>query len=470
MKILLVATNRERSPYPVAPLGALCVAGAARAAGHEVEFLDMGTALVPGLALRRALAKNNFQAVAFSIRNLDNCWFFAPRSYFDEVREFAGIVRQHFTGPLILGGTGFSVSPQGWMRGLEADCGVVGEGERVFPEVLARLEKGQPLENIEGVLVSQKSSAPAAATPAKAIDRLGELSPPAHDLCRYSRYLRRGGFVGVQTKRGCPFKCTYCIYPKLEGRRYRLRPPEAVTQEVETVALQSKQRHFFFVDSVFNDPRSHALAVCRELARRKLPVRWSAFCNPVGFDAELARAMAGAGCEGVEFGLDVACDKMFAAMDKPFGQMETKNALQAAHDAGLPFAIFLLFGGPTETWKDVEDTQNFLNDCAPANAVFATLGLRIFEGTPLADVAVREGKLPPEQDLFQPVYYLSSAMAEDTEMKLDRIARRNEAWTSPVDWRRFVTRFGQKVTVMLNVRPQWKHLRSYGRRMRKQEK
>ena len=51
MKILLVATNRERSPYPVAPLGALFVAGAARAAGHEVEFLDLGTALLPGAGL-----------------------------------------------------------------------------------------------------------------------------------------------------------------------------------------------------------------------------------------------------------------------------------------------------------------------------------------------------------------------------------------------------------------------------------
>jgi hypothetical protein len=61
-------------------------------------------------------------------------------------------------------------------------------------------------------------------------------------------------------------------------------------------------------------------------------------------------------------------------------------------------------------------------------------------------------------------------MAEDTEMKLDRIARRREEWTSPVDWRRFVTRFGQKVTVTLNVRPQWKYLHNYGRWMRKQEK
>ena len=90
MKVLLVATNRERSPYPVAPLGALCVAGAARAAGHEVRFLDLGLEREPQTALREALAAEQFQAVAFGIRNLDNCWSFAPRSYFDEVREFRG--------------------------------------------------------------------------------------------------------------------------------------------------------------------------------------------------------------------------------------------------------------------------------------------------------------------------------------------------------------------------------------------
>ena len=466
MKVLLVATNREQSPYPVAPLGALCVAGAGRAAGHEVTFLDMGLVSSPEKGLRKALKSDGYQAVAFGIRNLDNCWSFAPRTYFEEVRALAEIVRENFTGPLILGGTGFSVSPRGWMRRLGADCGVVGEGERAFPEVLARLEAGRPVDDIDGVITTPNNTAPVEKLSASAIDKLEKLPSPAHELCGYRGYLKRGGFVGVQTKRGCPLGCVYCIYPQLEGKRYRLRPPAAVVEEVEKVALGSKLRHFFFVDSVFNDPRKHALAICRELAKRRLPIRWTAFCNPLGFDAEMANAMAEAGCSGIEFGLNVATPKMLQALGKPFNQEDTRIALTAAHDAGLPFVSYLLFGGPGETWADVEDTQKFLSECPSANAVFACFGIRVYEGAPIAQTAVKEGLLDPKQDLFEPAYYISPAMTENTIENLDRISRKRPEWTSPADWRRPIMRWAQKVMVFCDVRPQWKYIQGYGQHVR----
>jgi radical SAM superfamily enzyme YgiQ (UPF0313 family) len=465
MKVLLVATNREVSPYPVAPLGALCVAGAARESGHDVTFLDLGLSTSPQKMVENALAKGRYDAVAFGIRNLDNCWSFAPRLYFDEVKQLADAVRRNFEGPLIVGGTGFSVAPAGWMQRLQPDCGVIGEGERAFPEILSRLEHRQPLEGMPGVL-TRTTPINGGVSPTPGVEKLSELPGPAHELCGYARYLKQGGFVGVQTKRGCPFKCVYCIYPQLEGKRYRLRSPDAVVEEIEKVAVRSKLHHFFFVDSVFNDPRDHALTICRKLAKRRLPVRWEAFCNPVGFDSELAHAMAASGCVGVEFGLDVADPKMLRAMGKPFDQSEIKVSLQAAKDAGLPFVLYMLFGGPGETWKDIEDSQKFLASCATPNGVFASFGIRVYEHTPLARLAAREGQVTPGQDLFEAAYYISPHLAEDTERKLDQIARRSPEWTSPADWRRPMVRWAQKLFVFFNVRPQWKYLKGYGQYMR----
>jgi radical SAM superfamily enzyme YgiQ (UPF0313 family) len=190
----------------------------------------------------------------------------------------------------------------------------------------------------------------------------------------------------------------------------------------------------------------------------------------VGFDDELARAMAQAGCTGVEFGLDVATPRMLEVLGKPFGQKQIRIALKAAYDAGLPTLLSMLFGGPGETWADIEDTQKYLNDCAPANGVFASYGIRVYEGTPLAQTAVQEGRLAPDQDLFEPTYYLSSALAEQTVEKLDLIARRRPEWSSPADWRRPMMLWAQKVMVLFKVRPQWKYIRGYGQHMRRQIK
>ena len=239
----------------------------------------------------------------------------------------------------------------------------------------------------------------------------------------------------------------------------------AAADEIEAVVVRTKLQHFFIVDSVFNDPREHAMAVCQAISRRRLPVQWNAFCNPVGFDAELARAMAQAGCTGVEFGLDAATPKMLEAMGKPFGQEEIRIALEAVRAAGLPFLLSMLFGGPGETWADIEEAQTFLNGCAPANSVFASYGIRIYEGTELAGVATREGSLERDQDLFAPAYYLSPALAESTVEKLDSHRRRPE-WSSPADWRRPIMRWAQKVTILLDGRPQWKHIKGYGQHMR----
>jgi radical SAM superfamily enzyme YgiQ (UPF0313 family) len=482
MRVLLISANRERSPFPVAPIGVLCVAGAARAAGHEVEVLDLTFQRGPVRAVGRAVRRHQPDVVGIGIRNLDNCSFSRAHSFLEDVREVAEAARRATDAPLVLGGGGFSVEPVGWLQRLGADYGVVGEGEGAFVallDALAAAECDGTIEEIPGVLGRVgsetrgvvQSSAPSdsgefAPAPAPPCD-LGLLPEPLHAGCRYRPYERAGGSVSVQSKRGCPFRCIYCIYPLIEGRTYRLRAPDAVGDEIERVVREQKARDFFFTDSVFNSPPEHAAAICRDVERRRLGVRWMAYCNPVGFDGDLARAMVASGCAGIEFGLDVAVEKMFGPMGKPFGQDDIGRALEATHRAGLPTAVHLLFGGPGETLADIEETQRFLNSCATVNAVFASVGLRIYSGTSLEGIARHEGVLAPETDLFEPTYYVSAGLGDDPLAAVDAIARRRWEWSTPSNWYGPLMRVVQGVINRTGTRPQWRDVRNYGKYMRR---
>jgi hypothetical protein len=473
MRVLLVATNREKSPFPVSPVGVLAVAGAALAAGHDVDFLDMMFQPAPVRRLRTALRARQYDAVALGIRNLDNCFWAAPRHFFDDVRVLVEEVRRCTTAPLVLGGSGFSVEPQGWLSRLDVDYGVVGEGEAAFVALLDAIAARRSPDGIAGVTSAADVARRQAETgrlkpviPTSFVPDIETLAPPAHHLIDYQPYVRRGGFVSVQAKRGCAFKCEYCVYPQLEGTRYRNRPVETIVDEMAEVVRVQNVRQFFFADSVFNMPRAHTLDLCHEITRRGLDVRWMAYTNSAKFDGEMAHAMVAAGCLGIEFGLDAVTDKMLHNWRKPFRQRDVRRSLAACREAGLPAAVHLLFGGPGETVADVRESQAFLDDCAPVDAVFASLGVRIYEGAPIVRTARAEGVIGEDTDLFFPTWYVSPGLGPAPMQMLDTIARQRDHWTTATDWTSFRVRVIQAITNRFGGQPQWRNIREYGRRMR----
>ncbi|MFP4379604.1 MAG: B12-binding domain-containing radical SAM protein [Candidatus Sumerlaeia bacterium] len=464
MKILLIATNRERSPMPVAPLGALMVAAAAQRAGHAVDVLDLAFKRNPVAAARKAVRKTRPELVGLSIRNLDNCFYCAPKSYTAESVVIANAVRAETDAPMVVGGCGFSVEPAGWMERLPVDYGVVGEGEKPFLALLDAVSANKTVPEIPGLIRAKNPQQALAARP----DFADSFDCPAHALINYKPHLKNGGFVSIQSKRGCPYQCIYCIYPQIEGRAYRLRDPEAIADEMARVIADKEAKSFFFTDSVFNCPRDHAMQICEALRRKNIGAAWMAYCNPEGYDRELAEAMQAAGCVGVEFGLDAATNKMLGNMGKSFSQDDIARALQANHDIGLPSALHFLFGGPGETWEDIRETQDFIDQCATPEAVFASMGIRIYSGTPLEKIARDEGVLGEKANLFMPHYYVSPALGDNVMAQLDHIARRRPEWTTATDWLRRDMRLIQGLINRLGMRPQWKNIRNYGRRMRKQ--
>lgn len=451
MRFLIVATNKEKSPFPVAPIGALMVAGAAREAGHDVALVDMNFAGSPKRAAARAVRQFRPDVIGFSVRNLDNCFMTAPVSYVDEICATINAFRAVSNAPTIAGGPAVSIAPESFLEATGVDHVVVGEGERAIVELLDAIDRGAAPDMVVRA----------------AFDDMSALPPTPHDLLDYSPYLRRGGFVSLQTKRGCPHECSYCVYPTLEGARCRPRPVEAVVDEIARLKRDHGHRHYFFTDSVFNTPAGPARALLEAIERAELDIEWTAYCNPRGLDDDFVGLMKRTGCLGVELGLDAVTENMIANLSKNFTPSDIERAFSAIHAAGLPFATFLLFGGPEETEADILASRDFLDGCAPSNAVFACFGIRLLANTPLAVRAAQEGVIDADDPLFMPRFYVSDRLGPNFAPRLDAICRTREEWSSPTDWQRPLVRGIQWLAGRLGVRPGWKDIRQYGRRMRR---
>ena len=407
MKILLINTNRNKSPMPVVPLGACLVAEAAERAGHRVRLLDLMLERRPAAALRRELAERPPDVVGLSVRNIDNNDMQAPVFFLRELAPLIDAVRGATAAPIVIGGAAAGVMPEALLRFTGVEWCVTGDGETVFPALLGRLAQGGSARDLPGVAFLENGAYVAnPAAPAGAF----RCRPP--DLRRWldtRGYRSRLATTPLQTKLGCHFSCVYCTYRKIEGSAYRLGDPEEAAEAVRKLAADGL-RHVEFVDNVFNSPREHALAICGHLARRPHGASLQSLeLNPLFVDDELFAALESAGFAGVGITVESAADPVLEGLRKGFTAGHVRRAAEVVARHRLPCVWIFMLGGPNETRETVEETLRFAErHVRPSDVAFFGTGIRVYPGTGLEAIARGQGVLGAAPgEMLEPVFYTS---------------------------------------------------------------
>ncbi|WP_394842608.1 cobalamin-dependent protein [Pendulispora brunnea] len=371
MRVLLVSANREKLPSAVVPIGILSVAAAVRDA-HDVSVVDLCFEADPLEAVEKAITSFRPDVVGLGLRNLHDNTYAGSEHLLAYYEDVATRIRQTTDAPLVLGGAAITLRPTQLLERLGASHAVVGEGEnsfRALVDALARGERPEPIITSEVIRASQAKYVQLARKP-MVPNSLDGLPTPARDLVD-ARYFSLDGTDSVQTKRGCAFQCTYCDYPDLEGRKVRMRRPEAVVDEMEYLASGSRGvSHAFVVDSVFNVPRSHALAVCRTMVERRVTLPWVCYVSPASLDEELVEAMARAGCIGAEIGTDSGTPRVLERLRKPFTLDQVRRVRAAFRAHGIADCHTFVLGAEGETVAEAEGTLAFVEELDPDVAVF----------------------------------------------------------------------------------------------------
>jgi radical SAM superfamily enzyme YgiQ (UPF0313 family) len=405
VRVLLVATNRMLTPFPVYPIGVDYVATALQGR-HEVRVLDLACDGAEE-ALATVCQSLRPEVVGLSIRNVDSAETSNPEGFIPDLERVAALVRKNSQARLVLGGPGFSIFPQALMKRLGGDFGVAGEGERLG-WLLDDLAAGE-VTPFPGLLVRDDSREPPAPWTGPRLRKVTSPETVAH-------YLRWGGMLNVQTKRGCPYLCTYCTYPGIEGRKLRLFDPDSVAREWQSL-IAAGAKYVFVTDSVFNSHPGHNLAVADALKRHQVSVPWGAFFSPLKPPAGYYRRLREAGLTHAEFGTESLSSAMLKDYRKPFTVEHALAAHAEARAAGIHVAHYIMLGGPGETEATVQETLDRCDKIDDA-ALFFFCGVRIYPGTTVHALAVREGQVGAKDDLLTPRFYAPSGIGVEAIGKM----------------------------------------------------
>jgi anaerobic magnesium-protoporphyrin IX monomethyl ester cyclase len=461
-RVLLVSTNRERQPYPVVPNGLACVASALDAAGHRVRFLDLCFAKDAVTSARAAARAFRPDIIGVSVRNIDNSDAIALRHYTPEARDVLHALREAApAAKVIAGGAAFGVAPEALFRDLAVDYAVAGDGERASVALVNALWSGEAVENLPGV-VRDRNGTIVFTPPGEDADLDSLPRAALHRWIDLARYQRHGATIPIQTKRGCVYKCIYCTYRNVEGWGYRTRLPELVADEIEELKVKAGVRHFDFVDSTFNSPPGHALQVCEAITRRKLGVQLDTTnFTPAAASAELLRAMKIAGFRSLGITAESASDSVLDRLEKGFDAAKVREVAERVEKHGIKTLWIFLIGGPGETRQTVEETLAFAKwRLERGDAVYVTVGLRIYPGTTLHRIAIAEGVVPASSTLLDPTFYFSSALDFDaTVARLKRFAADHPRFMFSADSRSVVLPYLTRAASVLRLpRPHWQYM------------
>jgi radical SAM superfamily enzyme YgiQ (UPF0313 family) len=461
-RVLLVSTNRERQPYPVVPNGLACVASALDAAGHNVRFLDLCFARDP-IGRGRDVAQDfRPDVVGVSVRNIDNSDAIALQHYTPQAREVLRTLRMSAPqAKIIAGGAAFGVAPEALFRDLLVDYAVAGDGERASVALIAALASGKAVEGIPGVVREQNGTV-VFTPPGEDADLDSLPSPGLHRWIDLARYQRNGATVPIQTKRGCVYKCIYCTYRNVEGWGYRTRDPELVADEIEELKAKAGIHHFDFVDSTFNSPPGHALQVCEAITRRNLRVQLDTTnFTPAAASSELLSAMKAAGFKSLGITAESASDPVLAKLEKGFNAAKVREVAERVESHGIKTLWIFLIGGPGETRHTLEETLHFAKwRLIRGDAVYLTVGLRIYPGTTLHRIAVAEGVVPTGSALLDPTFYFSSEMDfTKTVARLKQFSTDHPRFMFSADSRSVVLPYLTRAASVLHLpRPHWRYM------------
>lgn len=287
--------------------------------------------------------------------------------------KVAGILKSEIDSTIILVGPPASQFPEGILENEGVDIVARFEYDFTIKDIAEAIEEDKDFKNIKGI--SYKENGMVLHNPNREFTSSDELDEIPFVSKVYKKHLNIRDYflssslypvVQIFTGRGCIFKCTFCSWPEtLMGRKYRVRSPKNVLDELEWIQNNLPEvKEVFFEDDTFTINKKRVLEFCEGYKERRLDITWA--CNArVGLDYETMKEMKLANCRLLIVGYESGSDEILKNIKKGITIEQIKQFAKDARKANLLVHGDFIVGLPRETKDTIELTRKLIKETKP---------------------------------------------------------------------------------------------------------
>lgn len=317
-------------------------------------------------------------------------------------------IKERHDVPIVWGGLQPTLLPEEALAKACIDLLVIGEGEKTIVELAQVLSQhglmASELEEVAGIAFKQDGQA--VFTESRPfIKDLDDIYAAWHhlDIERYIRseiYLDSalGGerAIAINTSRGCPWRCGYCYNVAVNKRAFRAQSAARVIQDIQDLKDRYGISGIRFSEDHFFSNRRRALEIIRNIE-----TPWTATIRvndlSEGGD-DFVKKMADNHCALLRCGVESGSQRVLDLIRKDISLDQVRRAAELCEKYGVKTGFFFMLGFPSESWAEVCETLDLMDELEVMNG-YVIVGLPSifcpFPGTPLLNVAIEQGFKPP---------------------------------------------------------------------------
>jgi radical SAM superfamily enzyme YgiQ (UPF0313 family) len=318
------------------------------------------------------------------------------------------IRRKHPDALFVLGGEHGTALPEQVLRSSTIDVIVMGEGEETFLELVRCVEQGREWKEIHGVAYLEEGQLKRTVSRKRNTD-IDEFPYPDWDRWSIREYIAMGQVTGINLgrqmpilgSRGCPYDCKFCSNMGMWTRRYIMRDPKALVDEMEYMTNKYDVSGFTFMDLTFVVNRRKTLAFANELIARRLKIVYQlpAGTRCEAFDEELAGALDRSGLRNFAFAPESGSGEILKAIRKQVNIGNFLDAMRIALRTSMTIGCFIVIGFPEDSPRTMKQTLSLLRRLALMGAHDVTVSkFTPYPGSDYFNDLMRNGRISYSMD------------------------------------------------------------------------